>query len=142
MTTFTRRTMLAGTAAAAAAIASPRLIVAPARAVAPPAGKQAPGFYRYKVGSCEITVVTDGARSFPLPDTFVTNVKKDEVNAALEAAHLPRDTMTLVFNPIIVKTGSKRWSPSIRGMALPRPSRIPPTASTSRISRPPGAGLL
>src|SRR5262249_27407341 len=93
--------------AAAAATATPRSIVAPAHAAAPPAGKQAPGFYRYKVGSYEITVVTDGARSFPLPDTFVTNVKKDEVNVALEAAHLPRDTMTLVFNPIIVNTGSK-----------------------------------
>ena len=107
MTTFTRRTMLAGTAAAAAAVASPRSIVAPARAAAPPVGKQAPGFYRYKVGSHEITVVTDGARSFPLPDTFVSNAKKDDVNAALEAAHLPRDTVTLVFNPIVVNTGSK-----------------------------------
>src|SRR5262249_2180843 len=107
MTKFTRRTMLVGTAAAAAAAANPRSIVAPARAVAPTAGKQAPGFYRYKVGSYEITVVTDGARSFPLPDTFVTNVKKDDVNAALEAAHLPRDMMTLVFNPVVVNTGSK-----------------------------------
>jgi glyoxylase-like metal-dependent hydrolase (beta-lactamase superfamily II) len=107
MTKFTRRTMLAGTAAAAAAAANPRSIVAPARAAAPTAGKQAPGFYRYRVGNYEITVVTDGARSFPLPDTFVTNVKKDDVNAALEAAHLPRDTMTLVFNPIVVNTGSK-----------------------------------
>src|SRR5262249_58331819 len=108
MTIFPRRTMLAGTAAAAAAIASQRLIVAPAHATAPHAGKQAPGFYRYKVGSYEITVVTDGARSFPLPDTFVTNVKKDEVNAALEAAHMPRDTMTRVFNPIVVVTGFVR----------------------------------
>src|SRR5881296_2671709 len=107
MTIFTRRTMLAGTAAAAAAVASPRSIVAPAPAAAPPAGKQAPGFYRYKVGIYEITVVTDGARSFPLPDTFVNNAKKDEVNAALEAAHLPKDTMTLVFNPIVINTGSK-----------------------------------
>ena len=107
MAKFTRRTMLAGTAAVAAAVTSPRSIVAPARAAAPPSGKQAPGFYRYKVGGYEITVVTDGARSFPLPDTFVNNAKKDEVNAALEAAHLPRDTMTLVFNPIVVNTGSK-----------------------------------
>ena len=99
--------MLAGTAAAAAAAVSPRSIVAPARAAAPPSGKQAPGFYRYKVGIYEITVVTDGARSFPLPDTFVNNAKKDEVNAALEAAHLPKDTMTLVFNPIVINTGSK-----------------------------------
>jgi hypothetical protein len=107
MTKVTRRTMLAGTAGAAAAVASPRSIVAPALAAAPAAGKQAPGFYRYRVGSYEITVVTDGARSFPLPDTFVTNVKKDDVNAALEAVHLPRDTMTLVFNPIVINTGSK-----------------------------------
>src|SRR6266481_5582956 len=107
MTIFTRRTMLAGTAAAAAAVASPRSIVAPARAAAPPAGKQAPGFYRYKVGSYEITVVTDGARSFPLPDTFVTNSNKDEVNAALAAAYMDKDKMTIVFNPIVVNTGSK-----------------------------------
>src|SRR6058998_3163101 len=107
MATFTRRTMLAGTAAAAAAIVSPRSILAPARAAAPAVGKQAPGFYRYKVGGYEITVVTDGARSFPLPDTYVNNVKKDDVNAALEAAHLPRDAMTHVFNPIVVNTGSK-----------------------------------
>src|SRR5205823_11052831 len=107
MTTFTRRTMLAGTAVAAAAVAIPRSIVPPARAAASPIGKQAPGFYRYKVGSYEITVVTDGARSFPLPDNFVNNAKKDEVKAALEAAYLPKDTITLVFNPIVVNTGSK-----------------------------------
>ena len=35
---------------------------------------QAPGFYRYKVGTYECTSINDGARSFPLPDTFVTNV--------------------------------------------------------------------
>src|SRR6202011_1975770 len=55
----------------------------PARAAAPAAGKQAPGFYRYTVGSYEITVVTDGANRFPLPDDFVSNIKKDEVQAAL-----------------------------------------------------------
>jgi hypothetical protein len=33
--------------------------------------------------------------------------REDDVNAALEAAHLPRDTMTLVFKPIVVNTGSK-----------------------------------
>ncbi len=107
MTKFTRRTMLVGTAAATAAVMGPSSILAPARAAAPATGKQAPGFYRYKVGSYEITVVTDGARSFPLPDTFVNNAKKDEVNAALEAAYLPKDTVTLVFNPIVINTGSK-----------------------------------
>jgi hypothetical protein len=54
----------------------------PARAVAPLAGKQAPSFYRYKVGDDEVTVIHDGARSFPMPDTFVKNVSKDEALAA------------------------------------------------------------
>jgi hypothetical protein len=136
MSKFTRRTMLAGTAAAA--VASPRSIVAPAHAAAPAAGKQAPGFYRYRVGSYEITVVTDGARSFPLPDTFVTNVKKDDVNATLEAAHLPRDMMTLVFNPIVINTGSKLLAIDT-GYGAARPSRTPPTASTSRILQLPAS---
>src|SRR5436190_8895320 len=107
MPKFTRRTVLGGTAAAATTVISPGSVLAPAHSAAPPTGRQAPGFYRYKVGSYEITVVTDGARSFPLPDTFVTNAKKDDVNVALETAHLPRDTMTLVFNPIVVNTGSE-----------------------------------
>ena len=58
----------------------------PTRAAAPPAGKQAPGFYRYKVGDIEVTAVTDGANVFTLPDSFIVNDKKDEVNAALAAA--------------------------------------------------------
>ena len=105
MPKFTRRTVLAGTAAAAAM--SSQSMVSPAHAAAPPIGKQAPGFYRYKLGSYEITVVTDGARLFPLSDAYVTNAKKDEVNGALEAAHLPRDAVTHVFNPIVINTCAK-----------------------------------
>jgi glyoxylase-like metal-dependent hydrolase (beta-lactamase superfamily II) len=37
----------------------------------------------------------------------VVNAKKDEVNAALEAAYMPKDRVTIVFNPIVVNTGSK-----------------------------------
>src|SRR5262249_56361721 len=81
--------------------------IAPANAVAAQLAKQAPGFYRYKVGSLEVTVVTDGARSFPLPDNFVNNAYRDQINAALEQAFMPRDKITLVFNPIVVNTGSK-----------------------------------
>jgi glyoxylase-like metal-dependent hydrolase (beta-lactamase superfamily II) len=107
MTTLNRRTVLTGAAAATAAAFGPEFAPRLAHAAAPPVGKQVPGFYRYKVGSYEITVSTDGARSFPLPDTFVNNAKKDEVNAALESAFLPKDKITLVFNPIVVNTGSR-----------------------------------
>src|SRR5215203_4742027 len=65
-----------------------------AAAAAPLATTQAPGWYRYNLGSYQITVATDGQRSFKLPDTFVLNAKKDQVNEALLAAHMEKDMMT------------------------------------------------
>jgi glyoxylase-like metal-dependent hydrolase (beta-lactamase superfamily II) len=103
MTQLTRRSLLAGTAAAALGT----MAAAPAHAAAPPAGKQAPGFYRYTVGSYEITVITDGAARIPLPDDFVTNIKKDEVQAALAAAHMSSDVFFNPYNPLVVNTGAK-----------------------------------
>jgi glyoxylase-like metal-dependent hydrolase (beta-lactamase superfamily II) len=104
MTELTRRHLFAGAAATAFV---PLTTDGPALAAAPPVGKQAPGFYRFKVGSMEVTIITDGARTFPLADNFVTNVKKDDVNAALQAAYMEKDKMTIAFNPVVVNTGSK-----------------------------------
>lgn len=104
MTDFTRRAAL-GAAVAAAAV--PLLPSIKAQAAAPPAAKQAPGVYRYKVGDIEVTVVTDGLRTIPLPDTFVRNAPKDQVNAALQAAFFEKDKLPLYFNPVVVNTGSK-----------------------------------
>jgi len=103
MIQLTRRTILTG-AAAATTIAAVRQ---PAHAAAPPTGKQAPGFYRYKLGEYEITVVTDGVNRFKLPDNFVTNVKREDVNAALAAAYLEPDMMAVPYSPIVVNTGSR-----------------------------------
>ena len=50
MIDLNRRHLLAGAAAVGAATAMTSLGT-PARAAEPPAGAQAPGFYRYKVGS-------------------------------------------------------------------------------------------
>ncbi len=91
--------------AGAAAFAS--LPGLPADAFAPQVGKQNASYYRYKLGSFEITAVTDGSATFPLADGFVKNVSKDEVNKALVAANLPKDQMTIVFTPIVVNTGTK-----------------------------------
>ena len=103
MTALTRRAMLAGASAAALA----PLAVPPARAVAPASGKQAPGIYRYKVGSYECTSVNDGSRTFPMPDGFVKNVSKDEAFKAAEAAYFPKGMVTVPFNPQLINTGSK-----------------------------------
>ena len=107
MTQLTRRHVLAGAAAASAATALTPLANTPAFTAAPQAGKQAPGWYRYKVGSYEITVATDGKNTFKLPDTFVVNAKKDQVNEALAAAHMEKDMMTIPYSPIVINTGSK-----------------------------------
>jgi len=58
------RTLLrAGSAAVGAAALAP---TAPALARAPQVGKQAqPSFYRFKLGTIEITVVSDGTLAFP-----------------------------------------------------------------------------
>src|SRR5688500_4516333 len=101
MTEFTRRSALAGAALAATALGSSSG-ASPAQAAAPATGKQAPGFYRYKVGGHEVTVVTDGANVMPLPDKFVLNATKDEVNAALAAAHLETDQLRIPYSPLVV----------------------------------------
>jgi glyoxylase-like metal-dependent hydrolase (beta-lactamase superfamily II) len=105
MTELTRRTLLAG--AAAATVFGSLATRRPVHAAAAPAGTQAPGWYRYKVGSFEITVVTDGVNRLKLPDNLVANAKREEVNAALAAAHMEQDVFVGPYNPIVVNTGAK-----------------------------------
>src|SRR6266480_444222 len=103
MSNLTRRNLLAGAAVAAL----PPLAVPRAQAAAPLAEKQNPGWYRYKVGSFEVTAVTDGANTNPLSDSYVGNAPKNDVNAALVANHLPPDKVTHAYTPVVVNTGSK-----------------------------------
>ena len=107
MTDLDRRQLLGGAAAATAAAALSSFPASTAGAAGPPSGTQAPGFYRYKVGSFECTSINDGARSFPMPDTFVRNVPKEEALAAAEAAYMPKGMVTVPFNPQLINTGSK-----------------------------------
>ena len=107
MTDLDRRQLLGGAAAATAAAALSSFPASTAGAAVPPSGAQAPGFYRYKVGSFECTSINDGARSFPMPDTFVKNVPKEEALAAAEAAYMPKGMVTVPFNPQLINTGSK-----------------------------------
>jgi glyoxylase-like metal-dependent hydrolase (beta-lactamase superfamily II) len=107
MNDLSRRQLLTGAAAAGAASALTPFGAFTARAAVPPVGAQAPGFYRYKVGSYECTSINDGARSFPMPDTFVTNVPKDDALAAAEAAYMPKGMVTVPFNPQLINTGGK-----------------------------------
>lgn len=102
MTMLSRRGVVAGAVAVAASAA-----VGPLHAAAPPTGNQAPGFYRYRIGDIEITVVNDGVSRMPITDDFVANASKDQVNAALEAAFLEKDFYAGPYNPIVINTGSR-----------------------------------
>ena len=101
---MSRRQALTGTAALAAA---PLVGTLPAQAAAPVDDRQAPSFYRYKVGDIEVTVVSDGRNTFPLESSFISNAGKEEVAAALEKAFLPSDTMTIYFAPLVINTSGK-----------------------------------
>lgn len=105
MTELTRRQALAAVAGATAVSALPSS--GPAKASAPEVGKQAPGIYRYKVGSYEMTQVADGARTFPMPENFVTGATPAEAKKALADAYMPDGKLTIMFNPLVINTGSK-----------------------------------
>ena len=107
MDSLSRRALLSVTAAGATAAVVAAGGNRPALAAAPQSGQQAPGFYRYKVGSIEITVLNDGVSRMPITDGFVENASKDEVNAALDAAFLERDFYAGPYNPIVINTGGK-----------------------------------
>lgn len=107
MTQLTRRNLFASAATAGAIFAGSKSIVLPAEGAAPAVGKQNAGWYRYKVGDFEVTVVTDGMDTHPLSDSYVANAPKADVNAALAADFLAKDKVNHSYTPIVVNTGSK-----------------------------------
>jgi glyoxylase-like metal-dependent hydrolase (beta-lactamase superfamily II) len=98
---LTRRTMLAGTAAAFAARADG------AAAETAPAGTASPGIYRYKIGSFELTAIYDGIWYRPINDQFIRNAPFSEVEHALDAAYMPHDRLATPFTTLIVNTGKQ-----------------------------------
>ena len=102
MTPISRRTALAASVIAAAGAG-----MAPAGASAPQSGQQAAGFYRYKLGDIEMTVVNDGVSRMPITDDFIRNVPKAQVNATLDELFMERDIYAGPYNPLIINNGGK-----------------------------------
>ena len=106
--TITRRTVLASTALAAAPIAGPAL----AQTASPPApaqgaaSRQAPGFYRYKVGDIEVTAVNDGSAPRPL-EGFIRNAELSAVQQAARDAFLPQNTIQNSFTALVLNNGGR-----------------------------------
>ena len=102
MREITRRALLAGITFAAAARAT-----GAATAAAPAAGKQAPGVYRYRIGSYELTALYDGVWDSPIDAKYIRNADFADVQRALAEAFLPRDKLPFSYTALLVNTGSK-----------------------------------
>jgi glyoxylase-like metal-dependent hydrolase (beta-lactamase superfamily II) len=100
MTVLTRRTVLAGSTAAALAQRAD-----PVAAAARPAGRQAPGIYRYRIGEFELTALYDGIWYRPIGDKFIRNARFAEVESALATAFMPADRLETPFTTLVVNTG-------------------------------------
>lgn len=102
-----RRRLVTGTAAALAAASLPPSAVRTASAAAPQAGGQAPGFYRFMVGSMEVTMINDGRFQRPLEAGFVKNAELAAVQAALAEAFQPTETITIPVTSTVINTGER-----------------------------------
>ncbi len=98
---LTRRTLLAGSGATALAAAGTA-----ARAETAPADKAAPGIFRYRIGSYELTALYDGIWYRPITDKFI-KAPFAEVERALDQAFMPHDKLATPFTTLIVNTGKK-----------------------------------
>src|SRR6201994_1938447 len=97
-----RRMLLrSGSAAVGATALAPAAL-----ARAPQLGKQAqPGFYRFKLGTIEITVVSDGTLAFPA-ETLWGEKAEDARDLLTSTFHTPRP-VGLEITTILVNTGDK-----------------------------------
>jgi glyoxylase-like metal-dependent hydrolase (beta-lactamase superfamily II) len=98
----TRRHLLLGAAATAAIGVGPRAI-----AKAPMANTPAPGFYRFRLGAFEATVVSDGPLSLgPPADNLFNGVSKQELTEVLARNFRATETVELDQNTLVVNTGA------------------------------------
>ena len=82
------------------------LFPTPVRAAAEMKGQQVPGFYRFKLGAFEITVLSDG--SYTLPTSLLgTNVPPEKVKAFLEKNLMDPDERVSHVNIPLINTGKE-----------------------------------
>ena len=104
MTHIERRALIRGGSAALVATAL-AAAAHPGWAAAPLAAKQAPGFYRFKVGSLEVTVISDSNVAFPADGLW--KAPGVDIAASLASEFRPASPALLQLNTVVVNTGDK-----------------------------------
>ena len=104
---LSRRKLLTGSAVVVAAGVTEGIPLSSVSAKAPMAGTQAPYWYRFKIGSIEATVVSDGV--LPLGEASKTfqNTTKEEVDKMLTDNFLDPKNWLLEQNALVLNTGDK-----------------------------------
>lgn len=107
MASFDRRKFMIGSGiAVGAAVASSLVKISGAQAQAPLSGKQAPGFYRTKVGNIEVTALSDGGMT--LGDELMLNTNAKTLSAARAKNFLPAAPQFPAYvNAFLVNTGDR-----------------------------------
>src|SRR5829696_6267233 len=104
---LSRRRLLTGatTVGAAGVVAD---LTGIALAKAPMSAIQAPAFYRFRIGTFEATVVSDGPLNLGPPKEGVfTDLSREEMTKALTDHYLPTDNVALEQNALVVNTGER-----------------------------------
>ena len=106
MPNMTRRTVF-GFAAAAAALGLPGKLefIRPVFAETPV--ETTVGFYKYKVGSIEVTAIYDGIWRKPHDPTFIKNASVEDTKSALEKAGLTTAFMPIPLTVVVLKINDK-----------------------------------
>ena len=105
---LTRRALLGGSAALVGTGLLGKDLIGPAAARAPLTNTQAPSFYRFRIGTIEATVVSDGPIG-PMgePSASFVGVPKDEIGRMLSENFLPTDNLVLEQNVLVANTGDR-----------------------------------
>ncbi len=103
---LSRRQLLAG-ASVAAATGLLDAAAIPALAKAPMLNTQAPPFYRFKLGSIEATVVSDGPLAIGDPVRTFRGPTPQEIGKMMTDHFLPPDNVVLDQNALVINTGDR-----------------------------------
>ena len=105
MTKLSRRDVIISAGMATALGMTARLAIDPAFAQKTP--PPAVGFYKYKVGTAEVTAIYDGIFEKPHDPAFFKNASVDDTKAALAKGGLPTDFVSIPITVVVVKIGDK-----------------------------------
>jgi len=100
--TLSRRRLLQGGAATVTGLAT-----APALAKGPMLGGQAPYFYRFKLGSAEATIVSDGPLPLGDPHKNFNGLSTADMDKQLTDNFLPLENAVLEQNILVLNTGDR-----------------------------------